>query len=226
MRTVSIDYVQIKVHEHRAYQFEPWEWCQTRVLFPMLMPGMVVYDIGAEEGELTAAVAKVVGGNNVHIIEPSKLYWPNIKSVWDANDLGNPGGCWQGFASDVSRWESTALTIGGWPPIEGPIQMEGAFCFVDERPDIPSITIDDYARISCTHPDVILMDIEGAEVLALRGARETLGKGTTLFVSVHNETALAKYGTAEAELFELMLDYHGVYLGYDHEQHWRFDRNV
>jgi len=224
MRTVSIDRVQIKVQDHRAYQYEPWEWCMTSALFPMLKLGMVVYDIGAEEGELTAAVAKIVGGEDVHVIEPSPRYWPNIKAVWDANELPGPGGCWAGFVSDA---QSDGMNIipcdGTWPhQIDGPIQMEGAFCFVDERPDIRKITIDLYARATQTHPDIILMDIEGAEVLALRGARETLERGTTLFVSVHNETALAKYGTVKDELFELMLDYHGEYLGYDHESHFVF----
>ena len=51
---------------------------------------------------------------------------------------------------------------------------------------ILTITIDDYCRITSLFPDLVKMDIEGAEALAIPGMAQTLREGRpTLLLEVH-----------------------------------------
>jgi FkbM family methyltransferase len=218
---------QVVVLDHRArrHDFATWEECYIEVLVAHLRPGLVVFDVGAEEGEFTALAAGIVGGPNVHIMEPATWIWPNIKAVWDANLADQPpGGCWAGFIADAS----TVLPSGfGWPmQTQGPIRTESEFCFLGERPDIPSLTIDDYARIRGIWPDLIMMDVEGAEPKVFRGAAAAIARGCVVFASIHEAHLLARHGGSLEGIQALMgvHGYQGELLGIDHEQHWMWRR--
>ena len=212
-------------HRARRHDFKTWEECYIKVLVPHLRPGLVVFDVGAEEGEFTALAASIVGGPNVHIMEPAPWIWPNIKAVWDANLPDQPpGGCWAGFMADVSTVLPSAF---GWPmQTQNPIRTESEFCHLGERPDIPSLTIDDYARIRGIWPDVIMMDVEGAEPKVFRGAVAAIARGSTVFASIHEADLLARHGGSLEDIQALMgvHGYQGELLGIDHEQHWVWRR--
>jgi FkbM family methyltransferase len=218
---------RLAVLDHRAHRhdFKTWEECYIKVLVPHLRPGLVVFDVGAEEGEFTALAASIVGGPNVHIMEPAPWIWPNIKAVWDANLPDQPpGGCWAGFMADVSTVLPSAF---GWPmQTQNPIRTESEFCHLGERPDIPSLTIDDYARIRGIWPDVIMMDVEGAEPKVFRGAVAAIARGSTVFASIHEADLLARHGGSLEDIQALMgvHGYQGELLGIDHEQHWVWRR--
>jgi len=57
-----------------------------------------------------------------------------------------------------------------------------------ETRSVPSLSLDDFCGASGISPDVIKIDIEGAELAALRGARRTIagrGAALALFVELH-----------------------------------------
>ena len=61
----------------------------------------------------------------------------------------------------------------------------------DHAGSVPSITIDDFCARTNVVPDVIKLDVEGAELAALRGARRTIasrGDALALFVELHPDT--------------------------------------
>jgi len=59
---------------------------------------------------------------------------------------------------------------------------------------VPMITLDDYCSVNKLVPDLIKIDVEGAEYLILNGARNTLAKSSPeIFLSVHPKQ-LARQG--------------------------------
>lgn len=223
---------EIYVHDHRAvkHDFSTWESCFINVLMSRVQPGDVVFDVGAEEGEFSALVASVVGGGNVHMFEPSPWYWPNIKGVWEANGLASPGGCFAGFAGtdELARGDSSAPGLT-WPDeANGPVCKESGFCFIHERPDIPATSIYRWAHFTGISPSIVMMDVEGAELLVLRGMGPLLRDRVPnyIFVSVHSAEVLAGYNSTHKNLFDFMsrCGYSATLLGVDHEEHWMFTR--
>lgn len=238
---------RLRVLEHRSriHDFAAWERCYIEALVALLRPGDVVYDVGAEEGEFAALAATIVGGENVHLFEPTPTVWPNIRAVWEANGLDAPGGSWQGFAGAELRGGRLVRTWPNWPACAtGPLQPDGRFSVVTERPDIDCITLDVYAEVCGIPPSVVLVDVEGAEVLVVEGARETLRTARPLvFVSVHPADWLARFpaperiarqrpgsawhlplGCEQEHLFRAFAEagYAARWLGTDHEAHWLF----
>lgn len=241
--TVEVDFPagrRLRVLEHRSalHVHATWEELYVEALVALLRPGNVVFDIGAEEGESSALIGTLVGGESVHIFEPTPTVWPNIRAVWEANGLAGPGGTWQGFVSAESRDATLEARCGPgrWPVCSlGPLQPDGRFSVVHERPDIPAITLDEYVARVGIGPDVLAMDVEGAEILVIDGAERVLLEHRPLvFVSIHCHETIARFGPGEAVpeqerhqqlvVFERMdrVGYVGRWLDTDHEGHWLF----
>lgn len=206
-----------------------WETERLQHMHANIRPGDVVYDIGAEHGDISGLCASWAGPEGgVVLVEPSPGYWPSIRAIFEANGLGDPLFCWAGFASDVTveapaQMDSGVLLTGGWPRCSrGPIQGDAGFRTVWERGhDTPQARIDDLVVWS-KPPDVITMDIEGAELLALRGAQKTLETFRPLvYVSVHPDDFMAPYGYNQADLWEFVagLGYEPYLIAEDHELH-------
>lgn len=201
-----------------------------------IKPGDVVYDVGAEEGDFPALFA--LWGADVVLIEPNPKVWPNIRAIFEANELvDHVSGIWCGFAGDEYRpnGDWVAEHVGAhrderdndlWPLCSrGPVISDHGFLVLPERPDVPVITLDTL-RSSYGAPQHITIDVEGAELTVLRGADKILRTYRPyVFVSVHIDMPWIdeKYpGDTGEKLNEYMAerDYEGVYLTTDHEQHW------
>lgn len=232
---------QIRVLDHRAkaHDFGTWEADALRAICGMLEPGMVVYDVGAEEGEFSALYGHIVGPENVHLFEPTPSVWPNIRRAWEANFDALPGGAWYGFAGAGYSVGSVERLAREWPPVcAGPLQPDSRFSVVTERPDIPAITLDEYADLTGESPDVVVIDVEGAEGLVVQGAGGIMAGPIHLrpvfAVSVHPPSFLQRFpctryydngGRWSSEhLFRMFSDrgYVGRHVHTDHEAHWIF----
>lgn len=232
----------LRVLEHRAaaHDFREWERAAVESVLDYLRPGMVVYDVGAEEGEFSALWAQVVGPGNVHLFEPTPGVWPNIRAVWSANHgptiLDRPGGVFCGFVHDGTPRYYPNEIAGGWPSCaRGQIQGDSRFSVVTERPDIGAVSIDQYVQ-DARPPDVIVCDVEGAEVLVFAGAASVLALcRPEVFVSVHPPEFLSRFpvpagmniGTGACHHEHLFgyfsrFGYVGRWISQDHEAHWRF----
>ena len=120
-----------------------WEEGRLLSMHAHLKPGDVLYDVGAEHGDLSALYATWVQGTKegwlpgaagpeyqneqcggVVLVEGSDKFWPVIKATFEANGL-TPAGCYAGFASDHDSpaamrgpgWADRPLsrTGEGWP---------------------------------------------------------------------------------------------------------------
>jgi FkbM family methyltransferase len=104
-------------------------------------------------------------------------------------------------------------------------------CLTDSNSEaIPSQRLDDiFAGIDLEGRAVLIKcDVEGAELLVLRGAETFLRRTSpVLLLSVH-PPALPGYGhvKADVEAFLVRLDYEVRVLAVDHEEHWWCERRV
>jgi FkbM family methyltransferase len=211
--------------EHRAVRPEWPAWEQERLAHMHSIlgeGGHVIYDIGAEEGDLPALWAS--WGNDVALFEPNDRVWPNIKAIWDANSLPGPLAAFRGFAAETDDNAMWRLS-GAWPECaEGPLIGDHGFCNLCERPDIPRVRIDSIST-SISPPTAITIDVEGAELRVLRGARRVLNRHRPhVWVSVHPAFMADMYADTPDNLFAYMdsVGYDRQHLATDHEEHWYF----
>lgn len=221
--------------EHRAERQEWWaHWEKERLdsMYENIKPGDVVFDVGSEEGDFPALFAS--WGASVVLFEPNPQFYPSIRTIWEANQLPMPRGYFVGFASnntvehpyaeeDVIRQPER----DGWPGCAyGEIIGNPGFRNVQERPhDTPQIRIDDYCRKYNIYPDLITMDVEGAEFEVLQGAEDVLrDRKPLVYVSIHPAFMAHDWPYTDAALHEFMksLNYVGEHLITDHEEHWLF----
>lgn len=213
--------VATKVFAFRALDanLENYEIEYIAELIGVLKRGMTVYDIGAENGELTAMVANIVGGENVHIFEPNTDYFPNIKATWEANELNNPANCFNGYVYEKSSSDVIYTKL-----FDGNIFHGCEHVNPLARP-MQTVSLDDYCKIF-NPPDVVMMDIEGAELSAIRGAENLLKNHAPIFfISIHKPYFILdrSNGTKE-DLIKTFTDngYEATHISTDHEEHWKF----
>ena len=191
----------------------------------------VVYDIGTEEGDMTGLYS--IWGADVHAFEPNPLVWPNIRAIWEANNLKPLAGLFVGFAAadtDLHPPDIEPIIAepgrDGWPASAyGELIGNHGFRNIFERSgDTPRIRIDDYAEGNQS-PTIITMDVEGAEFEVLKGAEQTIRDcQPTIFISVHPVFMFTGFGEDESEMHKWLrgLGYKGEHLAYDHEHHWKY----
>ena len=215
MRQAKInDKWELKLPDHRAdfHEARPsWEAPRLADMYDRLESGQILFDIGAEQGDLTALYAS--WGLEMTIVEPQPAYWPFIRETFEANNL-----TWLdihiGFASD-RRIDRPAPEI----PEEGIADF--GFMVMTQH-ECPERRIDDMLYT----PDALMIDVEGAELRVLKGARETLETHhPTVWVSVHPAFMRDEYGDNAVDLLVFMreLGYTATFLDDDHEEDWRFD---
>lgn len=163
-------------------------------------------------------------------VDPQPAYWPSIKQTWEANALAPLLSCFVGFASDETELYPPLLEAVGdqllprpgamWPECAyGEIAPDFGFRHLAQQTDgTRQVRIDDIPRLlGARPPDAIVMDIEGAELRALRGALDTLVMHRPLvWVSVHEPIMLDWYGHTLADLQAFMVEecnYSGELLG-------------
>lgn len=231
--------------KHRAER-PGWPWWERDALHALwccIRPGDVVWDIGAEEGDLACLYAS--WGAKVCMVEPSPEAWPWIRATFEANDLADKVSAMyctlvapktNGFEAGMERFKSPAAGLWhNWPDAaDGPLVPDHGFRHLSEAlTEMPRIALDDLARLptgrpesyTSFEPDVIVMDIEGAEYQALLGAEVLLHEiRPTFAISVHPEFMRERYRDTPDDLLVLMelAGYEARYLGFTHEYHWIF----
>lgn len=208
--------------------WDTWEKERHLSMAAHLKPGMSFFDVGTCDGWEAVVYSQMLGGAaNMVLIEPSLNMWPNIKLIWGKNNLRKPCATYSGFAADVDSSDAACMIWPDWPKIANYREfIKGRDFALLEHPaniGIPRIKLDTLA-LHTAMPDALNIDVEGSELLVLRGAQEILKKKHPLvWISIHPEF-IKKFGHTPEMLHEFMTDcgYTGEYLGYDHEDHYFF----
>lgn len=196
-----------------------WERERVHSMRSELQLGDVLFDIGAEVGWCSVVYAKLVGPENMVLVEPTPEYWPNIKATWERNCGPPPLACFAGLMSDKATYGRAAPA---WPTeSSGALSERRIYSYLHTQPELPQLTIDRLAA-SVGNPDAITIDCEGAELVILKGAIEVLSDVRPLiWLSVHPDLALRDYGTTPEDIWQFAddMEYNYRTIAIDHEQH-------
>ncbi len=138
-----------------------------------LRPGATFYDIGAHVGVFACGAAHLVGANGRAIaFEPLSRNVAILRRNLDRNSIGNV----TVVAAAVAAREGEQTLIVTENP--GGAVLESSGAVPDDREGtvaVPTVTIDGLiARGEIPPPDVVKLDVEGAELEALHGMHDTL----------------------------------------------------
>lgn len=180
--------------EQWSLDFGGWEVGRIEAMLETIKSTDVVFDLGTEEGDISALIMKQTGCDMV-LFEPNSLVYPCIRAIWEANKLKKPLDFYKGFLSDKTT-VPTHKVCTSFEDIDlsKMIPDHGFAALSDGRPDIPQMTLDDYCALTGIYPDVITADIEGAEFQFVKGAINTLKKyRPTIFMSLHPDFMFESY---------------------------------
>lgn len=180
-----------------------------RFLESRVEPGMVILDIGANVGFYSLFFARLVGAaGRVYAFEPDPL----SRRILEGRK----------HAAGLSNLEIAPVALGDR---EGRVTL---YCNPTNRADnrlhdslqapgveavnVPLTTLDTFcAERGITRVDAMKMDVQGAEVAALRGMRETMRKTPPRWLFLEFEPELLQSaGASPAELWALLDEF-----GYD-----------
>lgn len=144
------------------------------LILALLTPGMTFFDLGAHVGFYTIAAAQKVGtAGSVHAFEPLASNFKLLESTVAANHFS------QVYVNHVAVADH-AGTVTLHVPNTSEHNASGFATLMDFLPgaiseSVPAVSLDEYVSTrNIAQIDLIKMDIEAAEVLALRGMEHIL----------------------------------------------------
>lgn len=228
---------KVKMPRHLAQheRWDVWERARFESMESLLHQGDVLFDIGAETGEISAIYAQFVGASRLFLVEPAPENWQTIKATWEANGLTPPFGTFCGLASDKSHVpEHCSFPLGyrdGWPVVAftDAVWTDRTFRYLHEHThETPQIKIDELVLHGASvgaFPKALTIDVEGAEFSVLKGAHAYLLAGRPLvWVSIHPDLIEKNYGHRPEDIHGFMeaLGYSAELLAIDHEEHFLY----
>ncbi len=166
-----------------------FRWAETYVT-----PGDVVWDIGANVGLFALAAARIAGNTGTVVaVEPDTFLVELMRrSVETRSNVCAPVTIVPAAVSDEVRLASFSVAARGrsanhLAAVTGSTMHGGA-----RRTDhVISVTLD-WICSKCSPPDVVKIDVEGAEMLTLRGGLKTLTVHRPLLICEVRSTTCAE----------------------------------
>ncbi len=188
----------------KSGQYEP---LISAALMDEIHEGDVVFDIGAHIGIISLLAARKA--RHVVAFEPSPETAQILRRHVAMN--GAPIAVEQSVVSDSVgsvEFYSHGPSMGASLNIDNAEQaarLEGGDQHISVV-KMPSVTLDAFCRARELWPDVIKIDVEGAECKVLRGAHAVLQRGVTILCEVHPQE-LARMGDSETAVRQLIADF-------------------
>jgi FkbM family methyltransferase len=178
-----------------------------RWIHEFLQPGNTFFDVGAHYGWMSLAACHRVGAKGkVVAFEPS----PPLLECLQYNKKANRFQQLEIVAKAVS--ESDDQVVPFYVASEGdsflnslvdhPMEAESGAPQQRGRIEVPTVTLDEFTKTRKLKPDLVKIDVEGAELLVLRGCRHILAECRPRFIVAVHPTWLP-LGQQAAELFQL-----------------------
>jgi FkbM family methyltransferase len=171
------------VFVHPAHRFMSWNPAEYEAFRSAARLGMVALDVGANVGSYSMLLGQWVGQEGrVYAFEPAPSVFDGLVRHVSLNSLQ---GVVRPVAAAVADREGTAAFVVSTTAGEGRLatSSEGR-----DGSDVGLVTIDRFCARERIEPGFIKIDVEGWELAALRGARETIGragKSPAVFVEMH-----------------------------------------
>ncbi|HEX3911366.1 MAG TPA: FkbM family methyltransferase [Solirubrobacteraceae bacterium] len=168
-----------------------------RALQELIKPGQTVYDVGANIGFFTILCSRLVGPEgHVYAFEPIPQNLATLRHNVTLNALSNV------TIVDKALSSSTGVAqmfVSPWSAFHS-LNVEGATKQEDHGPDegevtVQTVTLDEFVQGEGVRaPDLLKIDVEGAELIVVQGMSQTLrAEEPLLLVELHD----TKHGYAE-----------------------------
>jgi FkbM family methyltransferase len=151
---------------------------------------MCFYDLGAHIGFYSLMASKIVGSDGrVYSLEPDPDNFQICRETVTRNSLTNVE------VDQFAVWERDELVrfhrqVGNRMSGGLEVPSRSRIGWVEEELSVQGFCLDSFAKDRMP-PDVVKMDVEGAEQYALRGASELLATSAAIwFIEIHNTVAL------------------------------------
>ena len=170
------------VRVHPAHRYMTWNPDEYEAFRSVVRPGMIALDVGANAGSYAILLGQWAGPDGkVFAFEPAPEVHAGLVEHIALNQLKHivhPVAAAVGDTDGLAAFLA-ASTAG-----------EGRLASSSERSSgsVRMVTIDAFCRAHAINPDFIKIDVEGWELSALRGARETIRRNRgslALFVEMH-----------------------------------------
>jgi FkbM family methyltransferase len=168
---------------HRSFAYGSWEPEVVEVIQQHVKPGMTVLDIGAQSGFFSLLLSKLVGpAGKVIAFEPLPANFRFLEENVRLNGLRNV----------TIRQEAVAERSGSMGfefPRHEPNLIAGPVLEGEDQGilTVTGVSLDDMLSANSPPVQFIKMDIEGAEVEALRGALKLLDSShPDMMIELHN----------------------------------------
>lgn len=153
-----------------SLNFQNYEEKDASMILNLVPEQGIVLDVGANMGWYSLLIARQVKGCQIHAFEPI----PRTYSFLTKNINLNRAECVTAHPFGLSN-ERKDLTFYFYPEGSG----NASSANLSERSDAELVTchverLDDFANANQLHVDFIKCDVEGAELFAFQGAKETL----------------------------------------------------
>jgi len=162
-------------------------------LAELLKPGQTVYDVGANIGFFTILCSRLVGPQGrVYAFEPIPQNLATLRHNVALNGLHNVTIIEQALSSSTGTAE---MFVSPWSAFHS-LNVEGATKQDDHGPQVGEITVqtvtlDEFVRGEGVRaPDLVKIDVEGAELIVLAGMGETLRSVKPLLLCELHDTKL------------------------------------
>jgi len=167
---------------------------------------------------------------NMVLIEPNPLNWPNIKAIIERNSCSTPHSTFQGFIG-LDEKPDTVYHNEYPKGIDYSKLIDlCSFRLLDEQHFVnitPQLKLDTLVS-QCGIPHAINIDTEGSGLIVLQSGIKTLMEyHPLLWVSVHPDDLrpTTKFLPSESKIYDYLthLGYRGTFLGKDHEEHYFYE---
>lgn len=165
--------IRLAWQAHMDYAFGVYEPDVIRTLRQHLRTGATCIDVGGHVGYLTVIMSRLVGpGGRVVSFEPVPETFEALKENVRLNALGNV--LLEQAALGEGEGTLKLLCLTGqnlsWTSSATAYSAPGLVSEVS----VPGCSLDSYVQRAALRPNLIKIDVEGAELKVLRGARQTL----------------------------------------------------
>lgn len=172
----------------------------------------VIWDIGSSIGIVSIYAAPYV--KKVIAFEPDKAIYKKLCRNVELNGLNNKIDCRNlGISNMEGKVFLNTDGVEGFSPSISNLGRHG------NQAEISVNTVDNIILNEKDAPTIIKIDIEGAEILALKGASSLLKserKPRLLFVEIH-PTFLKEFNSSEKEIIDIVLGYDYQIINYTRE---------